>query len=432
MRFNPFNRPGAGRFTHPRLLSLLVAFAAIAAVVTTTTGASSANSTAHIAVATVIPRSVDGTQLAGTLPKTGTPATGGTITAGQLEGQTPTDISPFINDATCSTNTFQFVADQWIPLYYGPTGATPKIDESLSAAEPPTYSAGDKTVTINIKPGLKWSDGTPVDGQDVAFYYYVLKAATDKSPANWCQYASSTQFPYNVKSLSYSGNKVVMHLKSSVNPQWFTTNQLQDTNGGVYPLPATDWNVNSSGTHLTDWATNPKDALAIYENMNNTNGADSVAQFATSPLWKVVDGPLKLQSFNTTNDSYVLVPNKTYGLSPKPTYTAFDENTYTSETALLDAMESGSVEIGQLDAGTQLGAIPTLNRDGFSVFGAPEWGWFGGFLNFKDATNDFDKVIAQPYIRGVFAELVDEPALVKDVYHGWAARRRSRPSSRRT
>ena len=275
-------------------------------------------------------------------------------------------------------------------------------------------------MTINIKPGLKWSDGSPVDGQDVAFFYYVLKAATTSSPANWCQYASSTQFPYNVKSLSYSGNKVVMHLTSSVNPQWFTTNQLQDTNGGVYPLPATDWNVDKTGKKITDWATNPKDALAIFNNINNASGADSPSQFATSALWKVVDGPLKLKSFNTTNDSYALVPNSSYGLKPKPTYSEFDENTYTSETALLNAMESGSVEIGQLDAGTQLGSIPTLQRDGFSVFGAPEWGWFGGFLNFKDTANDFDKVVAQQYVRGVFGNLVDEPAIVKDVYHGWA------------
>ncbi len=422
MRFNPSSRTGPRLLRRPRLLSLIAAVAAMVAVTISATGASSANSpVAHVAVATVKSRAAYGTQLAGTLPKSGTPAKGGTITAGQLTGQTPTDISPIINDATCSTDTFQFVADQYIPLYYGPTGATPAIDQSLSAAEPPKYSDGDKTVTITIKPGLKWSDGTPVDGADVAFYFYVLKAAVNASPANWCQYASKTQFPYNVKSLTYSGNTVVMHLTGAVNPDWFTTNQLQDTNGGVYPLPATDWDVNSKGKKLTDWATNPKDALAIFDNINNANGADSPAQFATSPLWKVVDGPLKLKSFNTTNDSYVLVPNKSYGLSPKPTYTQFDENTYTSETALLDAMESGSVEIGQLDAGTQLGAIPTLNRDGFSVFGAPEWGWFGGFINFKDATNDFNKVVAQTYIRGVFAELVDEPAIVADVYHGWAA-----------
>ncbi len=76
-------------------------------------------------------------------------------------------------------------------------------------------------------------------------------------------------------------------------------------------------------------------------------------------------------------------------------------------------MESGSVEIGSIDPGTQLGAIPTLKRDGFSVFGGPEWGWFGGFFNFKDTTDHFDKVVAQPYIRGVFAELTDQSAIVK-------------------
>ncbi len=423
MRFNPSSRSGRGRLWQPRLMGLMVVVAALAAVVVSVTGAGSARTphgaVGHQAVATVTPKAVDGTLLAGTLPSSGSPANGGTIVAGQLTGQTPTDIDPIINGATCSTDTFQFVADMYIPLYYGPNGATPNIDESMSAAEPPKYSNGDKTVTINIKPGLKWSDGTPVDGQDVAFYYYLVKAATTASPANWCQYSTSTQFPYNVKSVSYSGNTVVFHLTNSVNPTWFTDNQLQDTNGGVYPLPATDWDVNSSGQKLTDWATNPKDALAIYQNLNNTNGADSPAQFATSPLWKVVDGGFKLQSFNTTNSSFVMVPNKSYGLSPKPTFT-FEDNTYTSETALLDAMESGSVEIGQIDAGTQLGSIPTLNRDGFDVFGAPQWGWWGPFLNYKDKTDDFNNVVAQPYMRGVFAELVNQQAIVAGAYHGWA------------
>jgi peptide/nickel transport system substrate-binding protein len=423
MRFNPTSR--SGRLW--RLTGLMVVLAAIAAVIVSATGASAKNDgktvVGHAAVATVKSRSVDGTLLAGTLPKNGTAASGGTLVAGQLSGQTPTDIDPIINGATCSTDTFQFVADMYVPLYYGPSGATPAIDESHSAALPPKYSDGNKTVTITIKPGLKWSDGTPVNAEDVAFYYYVLKAAVDSkdggSPANWCQYTSSTDFPFNVKSISYSGNTVVMHLTHSVNSTWFTYNQLQDTNGGVYPLPATDWDVNSKGQKLTDWATNPKDAYAIYSNLNNTNGADSPSQFATSPLWKVVDGGFKLQSFNTTNDSFVMSPNASYGFSPKPNFT-FKDNTYTDSTALLDAMESGSVEVGQLDPATQLGSVPTLNRDGFSVFGAPQWGWWGPFLNYKDKTNDFDKVVAQPYIRGVFGQLVNQKALIAGAYHGYA------------
>ena len=421
MRFHFPSPSNAGHPRRPRLLSSIVPLAALTALAVSACGGSNNSSKPNPTKTSPsgAAREFHGTLLKGTLPTGGRAARGGTIVAGQLTGQTPTDLSPIISGSTCSTDTFQFVADQYIPLYYGPTGGTPAIDESLSAAQAPKYSRGDTTVTITIKPGLKWSDGTPVDGQDVAFDYYLIKASATASPANYCQYSSPTQFPFNVKTISYSGNTVTMNLTSRVNPTWFTDNQLQDTNGGMYPLPATDWNVNSKGHHLSDWATNPKDALAIYNNINDTNGADSPSQFASNSLWKVVDGGFRLKSFNITNDSYVLIPNKSYGLSPKPTFT-FDENTYTSSTALVNAMESGSVEIGQIDPGTQLGTIPGLSRDGYSVFGAPEWGWFGGFFNFKDTANDFDKVIAQPYMRGVFAELTDETAIANNVYHGWA------------
>ncbi|MGC9220884.1 MAG: ABC transporter substrate-binding protein [Solirubrobacteraceae bacterium] len=415
MRFISTSRFGAGRFWRPT--ALMAALAAIVAVTVAVTGLSSAKSTAKAASSsTLASRVIDGTLIKGALPANGKPAHGGTITAGQITGASPTGINPIIAGAECSTATFQFVAEQYIPLYYGPNGASPAINESLSAAKAPVYSNHDKTVTIRIKPGLKWSNGTSVDGQDVAFFYYVLKAATNASPANWCQYVSNTQFPYNVKSLTYHGDVVVMHLTNSVNPTWFTDNQLQDTNGGVYPLPATSWDVNSSGQKLTDWATNPADALAIFNNLNTLG--TNISDF-TNPLWQVVDGPYKLKSFNNVNDSFVLTPNSSYGLRPKPT-AEFVTNTYTSSTALLNAMETGSVEIGALDAGTQLGSIPTLQRDGFDVFGGPGWGWFGGFFNFKDATDHFAKVIAQPYMRGVMAELTNEKAIAAGIYHGWA------------
>ena len=401
-------------------MGLMVVLAAIAAVAVSATGASSAKNTKASAASgssknqgTVI----DGTLINGSLPKNGHPKSGGTITIGQLQGQTPTGINPIIAGAQCSTATFSFVASQYIPLYYGPSGATPAINQSLSAAEAPVYTNHDKTVTIKIKPGLKWSDGSPVNAQDVAFWYYIMKAGTDENPANWCQYASPTEFPYNVASIKATGNTVVMNLKHTVNPTWFTDNQLQDTNGGAYPLPATDWNVNASGQHLTDWATNETDAKAIFDNLN-TQGTN-LADFTSSPLWKVVDGPYKLASFNTTNSSYVLAPNGSYGLKPKASATV-DFNTYTSSTAQLDALESGSLEVGGLDAATQLGSIPTLKSHGFSVYGGPGWGWFGGFLNFKDETNHFRQVIGRPYMRGVFAELINQQLIVKDVYHGWA------------
>ena len=61
---------------------------------------------------------------------------GGTITVGQLHGNTPGSAFPLIDIATCNTATLNFVENRYIPLYAGPNGAEPKIDESLSAAEP--------------------------------------------------------------------------------------------------------------------------------------------------------------------------------------------------------------------------------------------------------------------------------------------------------
>lgn len=205
-----------------------------------------------------------GTVLAGTLPTVGTPRNGGTITAGELTGQTPLDIFPLVDGTACGTPTFEFVASQYIPLYGGPTGAEPKIDPSQSAAEMPTYSDGDKTVTIKLKPGLKWSDGKPVDANDVIFYLDLLKAAVKESPANWCQY-SPGDMPANVASWNTEGaDTVVLHLKKSVNPQWFTNNQLQDAGGGVYPIPSQAWNVASAGGPHLDY-TNPANAKRIYD-----------------------------------------------------------------------------------------------------------------------------------------------------------------------
>src|SRR5579859_3871162 len=72
-----------------------------------------------------------GTVIYGTLPPTGTPKHGGTITQGQLTGQTPTFIFPIAPGANTSTGTISFLTELFMPLYGGPTGAVPKVDYAL-------------------------------------------------------------------------------------------------------------------------------------------------------------------------------------------------------------------------------------------------------------------------------------------------------------
>ena len=78
-----------------------------------------------------------GTKLGGTLPEAGVPAEkSGSITMAQVEGQTPTDIFPIVDGQSCSTQTGNFIAHLYLPLYYGPDGARPEIDYTQGAAEP--------------------------------------------------------------------------------------------------------------------------------------------------------------------------------------------------------------------------------------------------------------------------------------------------------
>jgi peptide/nickel transport system substrate-binding protein len=357
--------------------------------------------------------------ISGALPAAGKPARGGTITVGQLAKQTPNDIFPLVDSLSCTTPTLNFIQNQYIPLYAGPDGSTPAINESLSAAEPARYTHGDRVVEITLKPGLRWSDGKPLRIQDVVFYLDLLKAGLKQTSGDWCQY-SPGEFPENVASWTTQGSRtLILHLTHPVNPRWFTSDQLQDVGAGIYPLPSQDWDVDApGGEHLTDWATNPADALKIYTYLHAQGR--KVADFASRPLWKVVDGPFVLKTFDASSGSYVLVPNPSYGLEPKASASAIDVTTYADPAAMLAALKAGTLEVAPLDAGSQLPAIAKLRRHGFSVFGGPEWGWFGGVINYRDKTDHFGAVIAQPYMRGVFAELVDQATIIKRVYHGWA------------
>jgi peptide/nickel transport system substrate-binding protein len=358
-----------------------------------------------------------GTVLYGTLPPTGTPVSGGVVTQGQLTGQTPTYIFPIVPGADTSTGTISFLSELYMPLYGGPSGAEPKVDYGLSAANPPQFTDGNRTVTIPIKPGLKWENGAPIQANDVVFWFDLLKAAIKESAANWGQYTPGLM-PDNVASISTQGKyDVVMHLKQAYNPGFFLNNNLQDTNN-VYPLPSTDWNVDSSsGQHLTDWS-NPAVAKKIYDYLNK-QGA-SVAAFGTNPLWKDVSGPFKLKSFSATNSSYVLVPNPNYGGTPKSQASQVQVQSFTGFTSELNAVRGGTLDVAVGIDPSQLPQAASLKSQGIDIFGGPGWGWFGGIINFKNTTNHFDAEMKQLYMRQAIDHLIDQPAIIKGVYKGAA------------
>ena len=147
---------------------------------------------------------------------------GGSITYGQLNGNTPNYIFPITPSGNASTINYQWQQVMWLPLYNNfPYGGSPGVNYSVSLAKKPVFSDGDKTVTFTMKQGYKWNDGKPVDAQDLLFEIALVKAAVAESAANWGSFTPG-YFPQSLASVSApSQYTVVMHLKRAFNPGFF-------------------------------------------------------------------------------------------------------------------------------------------------------------------------------------------------------------------
>ena len=292
-------------------------------------------------------------------------------------------------------------------------GSSAGINYGLSLAAKPVFSDGDKTVTIQLKKGYKWSNGDPVDAQDLLFDVALIKAGVAESAANWASFTPG-YFPQSLASIGATGPyTVVMHLKRAFNPGFFLNDQL---GLNVTPLPSQAWNVASAGGPHLNWNI-PANAKKIYDYLGKAGG--QVGDFATNPLWKIADGPFVLSSFVPVTSSWTAKVNPTYGGSPKPHLDSVQGVTYTGITPMLNAMRTNSLDIGTVDF-SQLTDVSSLKSQGYSVFGQPDFGWAGVIWNFEDKTGHFNKIVSQLYFRQAMAMLEDEPAIVAGIYHGAA------------
>ena len=83
----------------------------------------------------------------------------GTITYALQPGDTPNSIFPISTTATNTAfNVEAFGWKMWRPLYWTQNGVTPEVVPSMSLANLPTFSNGNKTVTITMKSNFKWSE----------------------------------------------------------------------------------------------------------------------------------------------------------------------------------------------------------------------------------------------------------------------------------
>ena len=338
---------------------------------------------------------------------------GGTVTFGMAAGATPTYIFPITPGANSSVYTSYFFQNlMWRPLWWTPVGHSLDINYGLSLANKPTFSNDNKTVVINMKTNYKWSNGQPVDANDVIFFIDLVKAAVKVSAADYGNY-SPGYFPDNVASAKATGKfQVTMQFTKAYNPGYLYFDQLLL----LTPLPSTVWDVDAPGGKPVSYST-LAGAEKIYKYLNAQSL--KLSTYATNPLWQDVDGPYKLTAFNPATDANTLVPNTAYS-GQKSSIAKFQEVAFTSDAAEYTALRSGQLTVGLVPS-DDYPQIPTLKKSGFNVFGFPDLGWDYLLFNFKDKTGNWDKVIGQLYVRQALAHLVDDQGYITGVFHGYAA-----------
>jgi peptide/nickel transport system substrate-binding protein len=335
----------------------------------------------------------------------GTPTTGGTVTIAEPPGTSPTFIFPITPSANQSVyNDYDFQNFMWRTLYWGPKGFAPTYDYAQSMAGPPKFSNDNKTATITLKPGWKWSDGQPVTSQDLAFYYWLLKAAVKISPANYGNYTPGL-FPDNTTISTPNPSTFVVNFAKSYNQNFDLFAQLDV----LQPLPAHAWAKTSATGSIVPFD-NMANATAIYNFLIAQSKDPST--YGSNPLWQVVDGPYKIQSFDPATGANTLVVNPNYSGPVKPHISTIQELAFTSTQAEFNQFLTGNLDAGFVSI-ANIPEIPQLEAKGYTVFGYPDFGFSYLPYNFKDKTGSFNKIIGQLYMRQVLAHLQDQPAEIK-------------------
>ncbi len=326
------------------------------------------------------------------------------VTFAEQPGSPPNYIFPMMSGAYFdSTNQEQFQYLMYLPLYWFGKDGKPVLNPSLSAAYPPVYSNGDTVVTVRMK-GWKWSNGETVDARDVIFWMNLL----EQEKTNFGPYAAGT-FPDNVKAYKMvAGDAVRFTLEHSFSPYWFTYNELSQ----VTPMPMA-WD-REAGTAPGAYDATPSGARAVYNYL--IGQAKNLPTYDTNPLWRVVDGPWRLQTYDS-NGYVVFARNHSYSGKVSGSVSKFILEPFTSDTAEFNALRSGAVDYGYIPP-QDTAQAGVLKKRGYSV--VPWWGWAFTYIDLDYLNPQSGPILSQPYVRQALQMLIDQPQLIKAVYDGLA------------
>jgi peptide/nickel transport system substrate-binding protein len=320
----------------------------------------------------------------------------------------PTDsftwMLPLENGANEEPWTLGIDENLWLPLYFEGRGSDPVINYPLSLALPPAYSDRGRTVTVKLRHYL-WSDGSPVTTRDIQFFFNLYKVGEPKIAT----YVPG-QFPDNIVSIDYENSTTfVLHLDRAYSQQWYTDNQLVN----IVPMPQRAWDRESSGGRVGNYDLTPNGARKVFNFLYDQS--EELSTYASSPLWKVVDGPFTITSYDSVNGRTELTANKAYNGPDKPRLAHVIVECYPSDTAEVDSLRSGQIDYGYIPY-SDYGLVSYFKSHGFTV--APWAPDYEESVEVGFTSPVYGPLVGQLYIRQALQHLVNEPLYLKTTLDG--------------
>jgi peptide/nickel transport system substrate-binding protein len=190
---------------------------------------------------------------------------GGTVTVANVAGQTwPCSFNPF--NPSVNIVALGFVYE---PLVY--VNAVGNSKETPMLATGYKWSADSKSVTFDIRQGVKWSDGQPFGPDDVVYTFDIMK----KTPSTDI-YAMWTAA--GMQSVTASGNQVTMTFDQPAKTYFYNfANQV-----GIVPKHI--WSTGEAATHPDTW--DNKKPVGSGPFLMNTCGPNNIEYVANTTFWQ--------------------------------------------------------------------------------------------------------------------------------------------------
>lgn len=321
-------------------------------------------------------------------------------------GTGPNWILPISSPESTATHNGAIKATMFPRLFaFNGASGTMGWDQKASAAESYEFSDDNLSVTITLA-DLDWADGVPVTSRDVEFWYNLVRFNAEKTGGY-----SAGKIPDNITKFETVDDKTfTLTFDAVYNPDFMLANQLTL----MYPMPTHAWNKTSDDGEIGDFDRDASTAVEVFDYLFAE--AKDLKTYATNPLWQVVAGPYKVESWSDSGE-VVLTANEEYTGTDVPSIKTVTFVPFTSADAEVNAVRAGDVDYGYITA------ADLTNEAQFTDLGyrvEPWAGWSITYMPYNFANPEMGPVYKQLYVRQALQHAVDQESISDVVWHGAA------------